>query len=117
MSSQIINITHKLVDQKLDEIIKSPRSTYDPDFFDAQLRQRVIVRVLNRTSPRYTLHQESEMDQHANDQSSIPAQEEAQIEDLIQQTLVQILREESDFKYLSRHPQPVIPQEPSHWFG
>jgi hypothetical protein len=118
MSSEIINITRTLVSQKVDAIVRNPRSNYDSAFLNQHLRKKLIVKVLNQVLPHYGFSDEKLEARHLSTQTPISVEQEQKIEHLVHQNIYQVLQEENALSYFSAKSQPSVSQEePSHWFG
>jgi hypothetical protein len=117
MSTKIINITYEVINQKIEKIANNPRSPHDSAFLNPQLRQKLIVRVLNHVSPHYLFVEESEMDRLIQRDQSISADEERQIEQIVHETILPILQEEKLIQYFQPIANMPNSPEPSHWFG
>jgi lysyl-tRNA synthetase class II len=118
MSSEIINITLTSVSQKVDAIVKKPRSTYDSAFLNEHLRKKLIVKVLNQVLPHSGFSDEKPEARHLSTQDPISVEQEQKIEHLVHQNIYRVLQEENALPYFVTESQPSVSQaEPSHWFG
>ncbi len=117
MSKNIVNITQKVVNQKIEEIVKNPSSPYDSAFANPKLRQKLMLRVLNHASPRYTFAPGQGMEFNQPKPLALSPEEEKQIEAMIQENVLRILHEEDAFRHFPNREKTHQPQEPSHWFG
>ncbi len=117
MSSEIVNMTRKLVNQKVEELIKNPRSTYDSAFLNTHLRQKLIVKVLNQVLPQYGVSDETSEDSHLPPHGPGGVEQEQKIEHLIENSVYPVLQEENALPYFPAEAQPSVSEEPSHWFG
>lgn len=117
MSVKIANITRCYVDQKIEEIIRNTGSPCDSIFSDPNLRQKLIVRVLNDAPPNYMFCEEGIAGIQSSKMLSISLEEEMQIVRLIHANIMQILQEENAFQPFALHSPSLESQEPSHWFG
>lgn len=117
MNPRIIDLTRRFVTQKVEEIIEDIDISCQSAVSIPQLRQKLIVRVLNYTAPHYALS-ESDAGEDLQNQYLSLEQEAGHIERLIRDSVVAILREERVLGHFSEGLQPTtMPQEPSHWFG
>lgn len=117
MSSEIVNMTRKLVNQKVDELVKNPCSAIDSAFLNAHLRQKLIVKVLNQVLPHYGVSDEPSEALHVPPHGPGSVEQEQKIEHLIQTSTYLVLQEANALPYFLPEAQPSASQEPSHWFG
>lgn len=117
MSTEILNITRQVVSQKVEEILKHSHSPYKSAFADPQLRQKLVVRVLNNASPCYVFQEGNGNGNCALNGSPISSDEEKCIEAIIHETVNEMLQEEDSSQYFQTYRRSSWPQEPSHWFG
>lgn len=117
MSNEIVNITRQVICQKIEIVIKNPRTSYDAAFINPKLRQKLMLRVLNLALPHYVTSADQENGFSRVQQPRFSQQEERQIEAIIQDNIIKILQEEDALKYFQTCEQTSWPQEPSHWFG
>lgn len=117
MSSEIVNITQKLVSQKVDDLVQNPGSIYDSAFSNAHLRQKLIIKVLNQVLPHYGVSGEASEALHLPLHGPGSIEQEQKIEQLIQKSVYPVLQEENALPHFSAEAQPSVSQEPSHWFG
>jgi hypothetical protein len=117
MNDEIVNITRKVVNQKIETIVKNPSTPYDSAFANPTLRQKLMLRVLNHATPRYTSSTGQGISFNQIKPFSLTQEEEKQIESIIQENILKILQEEDVIKHFTVQKQASCPQEPSHWFG
>jgi hypothetical protein len=117
MSAKIVNITRHFVDQKIEEIINNTGSPCDSMFSQPDLRQKLIVRVLNQASPNYVCCNGGSASAQPPATTALSLEEEMQIVRLIHENIIKILQEENAFQSLELHSPIFETREPSHWFG
>jgi hypothetical protein len=117
MSAKIVNITRHCVDQKIEEIIRNTGSPCDSLFTNPDLRQKLIVRVLNDAPPNYVFCGDAAANVQQQETLTISLEEEMQIVRLIHENIMKILQEENAFQSFTLHSPALENREPSHWFG
>jgi hypothetical protein len=118
MSKSLTNSIQDLVTQKVEEVAHHPGSTYHSAFLRPRLREKLVLRMMERFPYRTTSLSDSE---NLAEESSSPFYvfpERDVIISLIEESMVDILREENTLQYFSEHElKQTQTLEPSHWFG
>ncbi len=114
--SQVINITHEWIRQKVEKIIKDRRFPYHSALQISHLREKLIVRLLNHFSARYVLSSDARPMSTGTFPGSAAVDTEEQVDLFISNSILQILQEEDVLKYFPAMPLSSA-EEPSHWFG
>jgi len=117
MTKEVINITRYVVQQKIEEIVKNPALLYESAFANPQLRQKLLLRVLNRTIPCYGIAPQHGMNIDRGCQFLLSPEEEKKIDQTIRENILKVLHEEDAIKHFYPYEQTITPKEPSHWFG
>jgi hypothetical protein len=117
MTSTIVNVTRQLVSQKVEDIVKNPRSHYESAFANLYLRKKLIVRVLNQVPSQYQIAEESTPDSDHTPAFANRRDLERRIEQLVNKNILPVLQEENALQYFQAGSESSTPQEPSHWFG
>jgi hypothetical protein len=127
MTTEILNVTHQVVDQKIEDMLQRQaedaelRVLTDPDF-----RQKLVLYVLKRVDNCYITVQTEESD--VTSSPSPPAETRCQprvqqLDRLIEEGL-EVLRQQAHATASRRQQRLAVtttptvePAEPSHWFG
>lgn len=100
MTTEIINLTHQAVHQAIDDVLEQyPSHPHQQAFAHPELRQQLIVQVLNQSPNRFVLVENSpEAEQSVTDEvSQVLSDDSADIKSMIQQEIEQIMQERTDW--------------------
>jgi hypothetical protein len=114
--SEIINLTQAFVEQKVSEIAQRSHHPYHSAFFNANLRKKLAVYILNQLQPNYMLSDSSNINS-TSIQKLLSEHEQKRIERLINNSIVPVLQEADALKHFPHQPQSKPQQEASYWFG
>jgi hypothetical protein len=116
MARTIINLTLPLITEEIENVLDTcPYYPYHQAFAIPDLRQRLIVYVLNQIRSLYTVKIEDAEQQRL--QSASSSEQQLHIKALIHQGIHQILQENTEWIYHHIPQETYSGFEPSHWFG
>jgi hypothetical protein len=114
--SKIINLTQAFVDQKISEIAQKSSHPCHSAFFNPDLRQKIVVCILNQLKPNYVLCERSNVSS-AEISQFLSEHEQRRIERLINNSIVPVLQEADALKYFPYQSHSLPTEKISHWFG
>ncbi|WP_392531710.1 hypothetical protein [Nostoc sp. C117] len=122
----VVNLTQQSVIGEIESVLDTyPYHPYQQAFAIPDLRQELIVFVLNRIPSFYSVISDRHISLAETEQESLlnyqlprkPLEQQLHLQNLIHQGICSILQEKSD--WISHHlcETVQIACEPSHWFG
>lgn len=100
MTTEIVNLTHQAVHQAIEDVLEQyPSHPYQQAFAHPELRQQLIVQVLNQSPNRFVLVEDSPQADHSvtDGVSQVLSDDSTDIKSIIQQEIEQIIQERTEW--------------------
>jgi len=117
MTEELVNLTYQAVLKEIENVLAEyPNYPYRYSFANPELRQKLLVYVLNRCNHSFSLVEEAEAKVDAKALHHV-LEQQPEIRASIHQGIQAVFAENAD--WANRHiPEKLdTSQEPSHWFG